>query len=257
MRGASTLRLPPTAAESPDRGTAGRPPSPSGWPSTRGRLDPRTATVYGRGGMKVPREPGREVEREAAPPAAPRHAAADRVLALQSTAGNRAVAAMLAREPDAPVQADAKGAPKDKPPAPPSGPHVVLGGIGAIALEGFSMAGRQTPGGGGRGQGRERDRPPPQEFQLTTRSGSHSSDLMRAATNGKGMDGEIVLKGGVKIVLKGAMITSYQVSGSDKEQIEAWTLNVESAEFVIPKEAEGDEKSRENPGYDLAPGKGS
>ncbi len=167
--------------------------------------------------MKVPREPGREVEREAAPPAAPRQAAADRVLALQSTAGNRAVAAMLAREPDAPVQADAKGAPKDKPPAPPSGPHVVLGGIGAIALEGFSMAGRQTPGGGGRGQGRERDRPPPQEFQLTTRAGSHSSDLMRAATNGKGMDGEIVLKGGVKIILKGAMVTSYNVSGSDKD----------------------------------------
>ena len=60
----------------------------------------------------------------------------------------------------------------------------------------------------------------------------------------------------MKIIVKGAMVTSYSVSGSDKEQIEGWTLNVESAEFVIPKDAEGDEKGRDNPGYDLAPGKG-
>ena len=80
---------------------------------------------------------------------------------------------------------------------------------------------------------------------------------MRAATDGKGMDGEIVLKGGAKIILKGAMVTSYNVSGSGETQIEVWTLNVESAEFVTPKDAEGDEKSRDNPGYDLAPGKGS
>ena len=207
--------------------------------------------------MKVPREPAREVEREPAPPAAPRQAAADRVLALQSTAGNRAVAAMLAREPDAPVQADAKGAPKDKPPAAPSGPHIVLGGIGAIALEGWSMATPRAPGGGGTGRDRDRDAPPPQEFQITTRAGAHSSELMRAATQGKAMDGEFVLQRGMKIILKGAMITSYNVSGSDKDQIEVWTINVSSAEFVIPKDAENDEQGRENPGYDLAPKKGS
>ncbi len=80
--------------------------------------------------MRVPREPAHDVERETSQAAPTRQAPADRVLALQSTAGNRAVAAMLARDPDAPVQADAKDAPKDKKPAAPSGPHIVAGRAG-------------------------------------------------------------------------------------------------------------------------------
>ena len=54
------------------------------------------------------------------------------------------------------------------------------------------------------------DKLPPQEFAADDEGGRPLADLMRAFTSGKGMDGEIVLKGGVKVILKGAMVNELQ-----------------------------------------------
>jgi hypothetical protein len=208
--------------------------------------------------MRVPREEGRDVEREAAQAAPTRQAPADRVLALQSTAGNRAVAAMLARDPDAPVQADAKDAPKDKKPAAPSGMHVTLGGLGTIALESATIQGSGPGGGsGGTGRGRDQERQPPREIILSSKLGEHSAALQRALVDGKPMDGEIVLSG-VKIVVKGAVVSSYSTSeaGGGKEPMEAWTINVQSIEFVKPP-TKDDEAKPDRSAWDLAEQKGS
>jgi hypothetical protein len=210
--------------------------------------------------MKVPREPAHEVEREPAPAAAPRQAAADRVLALQSTAGNRAVAAMLAREPDAPVQADTKGPPKDKAPEAPSGPHITLGELGTIAIDSASVSTTGPPGGsGGSGRGRGDDRP--KEIVITSRVGKHSALLQKALTDGKPMDGEIVISG-VRIIVKGAMITSYQASDpsgeKDKPLMETWTINPTSIEYVLQQKDDKDgARKPEQDGWDLAVGKGA
>jgi hypothetical protein len=78
-------------------------------------------------------EPGREHEarrsREA-PEREPEPIAAE-LRALQRSAGNRAVAAMLARDAKAPTK------PKEDKAAPPkpAGPCVTIDGIGVIALE--------------------------------------------------------------------------------------------------------------------------
>jgi hypothetical protein len=83
--------------------------------------------------MRHEREPSR---RRDEPPTRdaeqlPEHA----LLALQRAAGNRAVGAMLARDVSPEVEpADAK---KD---AGPSGPHVIVPGIGAIALQSYQMS---------------------------------------------------------------------------------------------------------------------
>ena len=94
---------------------------------------------------------------------------------------------------------------------------------------------------------------------LTSKVGAHSADLQRAAVDGKPMDGEIVISGGIKIIVKGAMVSNYSTSSSSggKEPMESWTINVESIEFVMPKE--GDEKGPQpdRGAWDLAPGKGA
>jgi hypothetical protein len=198
--------------------------------------------------MRVPREPAHDAQREPAQPAASRHRAADRVLALQSAAGNRAVARLLAREPEAPTPTDAKGA--DTKPAAPSGPHIVLGDLGAIALESWSLSGPRGGGGHGAGRGRE-DSPPPQELTLMTKLGEHSSKLAAAAVRGTAMDGELVT-GRMKIVFKGALVSSYSVSGSGKDQLESWTINVAAMEFVLPKqEGDSDKGGPDRGSYDL------
>ena len=118
----------------------------------------------------------------------------------------------------------------------------MLGGIGAIALESWSLLSTGPGGGrGGTGRGREGDRQQPSEISFTSKQGEHSARLAQAAADGRPMDGEIVV-GGMKIIVKGALVSNYTVSsvGGDKEPLESWTINVQSLEFVMPKE--GDEK---------------
>jgi hypothetical protein len=138
--------------------------------------------------------------------------ATDDVLALQRSAGNHAVSAMLAREP-----ADAK--------APPAAAATArLPGIGTIPLQSVSLdPGRfQGPAGGGG----ERSRATTREIVVTSRQGKHSSLLARAAISGGPMTVEIVMaQGKLKLTLENALISSYSTAGGSEGEIESWTLD--------------------------------
>ncbi len=127
------------------------------------------------------------------------------VLALQRSAGNAAVSALLAREP---VAEELKSAEKADTSATGT---VTLTGIGAIPLLAFSM------GGSGRSKGES-------SFEFTSKPGPHSDKLIRALTEGTVVDAEVVLTSGLKIKLLKASIASYSTSGSEGVPIEHWTL---------------------------------
>jgi len=190
--------------------------------------------------MRVPREEVRDVEREAAQAAPPRQAPAERVLALQSTAGNRAVAALLARAPDTAEPADSKG-PPPKQPAAPSGSHIVLGKNAPIPLESFSAPSPSKKG-------------VLPDIQLHSLVGPHSPELARAAKDGGQFDGEIVMPDGRKLVFKAALITSYSTSQADdnKALTEDWSINVQSLEFVQPPKEGKEPPRRESDEWDLS-----
>ena len=97
-----------------------------------------------------------------------RHGPQDGVLNLQQAAGNRAVGAILARQPgtkEAPKEQDKRTS------------HVLLPDIGRIELLSFQW-GERT-----RGE-REEEAPRFRELSLTTTSGKHSNALLRAAATG-------------------------------------------------------------------------
>ena len=141
--------------------------------------------------------------REPAPPRRP--PAAERLLELQRSAGNRAVGEYLAREPE---PADAKEETKA------TGPRVTLPGIGTIPLLSVGF----PPGEGGVGDGKS---PGPRELIMSSAVGKHSSQLSKAMLDGRTMDVEVVLAGGRTVTLHGAIVSSYTTSG-DRE---SWTLN--------------------------------
>jgi type VI protein secretion system component Hcp len=153
------------------------------------------------------------------------------LFALQRSAGNRAVAAMLARDAKAPAR------PKGDKAAPPkpAGPHVTIEGIGVIPLESFQWGSQRGPGGHGGGQ------PHVTEMQFSSQLGPHSNDLFRATLSGEAHDAEIVYPtkdGELRIKLKGAMVSSYSTSGEGKDAMESWTLNFTGVEFKRPKDGE-------------------
>src|SRR5215210_4225373 len=134
-------------------------------------------------------EPPERTERAGpAEPRAPTAAPAAQVLHLQRQAGNRAVAALLARAP-------AETAPAD---APPKDTHVVVPKLGTIVVHSFSMGGASRPGSD-RGTGK----PNVRDVVLSSDQGKHSSDLARALIDGRSLgtielvvmrDGEPVYK---------------------------------------------------------------
>jgi len=153
------------------------------------------------------------------------------LLALQRSAGNRAVAAMLARDAKAPPK------PKEDKAAPPkpTGPHVTIEGIGVIPLESFQWGSHRGPGGHGGGQ------PQVTDMQFSSKIGPHSTDLFRATLSGEAHDAEIVYPtkdGELRIKLKGAIVASYSTSGEGKDVMESWTLNFTGVEFARPKDGE-------------------
>ena len=165
-----------------------------------------------------------------APERGPEPIAAE-LLALQRSAGNRAVAAMLARDTKTPPK------PKEDKAAPPkpTGPHVTIAGIGLIPLESFQWGSHQGAGGHGGGQ------PQVTEMQFSSKIGPHSNDLFRATLSGEAHDAEIVYPtqdGELRIKLKGAMVSSYSMSGEGKDAMESWTLNFTGVEFKRPKDDE-------------------
>jgi hypothetical protein len=115
----------------------------------------------------------------------------ERLLALQRSAGNQAVSALLARSPDTAAPTDDQG-------AKVSGPRATLTGIGTIALLSVSLdpsrAKGTTPGRGGSDNA-------PKDIVITSRLGPHSPKLSKAALDGKAMDVEIVMPGGKSAVV--------------------------------------------------------
>jgi len=153
------------------------------------------------------------------------------LLALQRGAGNRAVAAMLARDTKTPPK------PKEDKAAPPkpTGPHATIEGIGLIALQSFQWSANQGAGGHGGGQSQVT------EMQFSSKVGPHSNDLLRATLSGEAHDAEIVYPtkdGELRIKLKGAMVSNYSMSGEGKDAMESWTLNFTGVEFKRPNEGE-------------------
>ena len=174
--------------------------------------------------MTRARDDERERRPRAEPSARPAEAPGDGVLALQRSAGNRAVAALLARAPDT----------KEKAPAPEAtGSRVTLSDIGTIALESVSW-------------GEQRVKSPPEreedksgEIHLSSVVGSHSPRLLNAATNGTPMDAEVVITSGgrtMRLKLKSAIVASYHQGSGGEGSVETWTLNYASAEWVLEGE---------------------
>jgi hypothetical protein len=143
-------------------------------------------------------------------PAPVSHAA--RIIALQRTVGNHAVAAMLARE----------AAPKQEP-----APGIaVLDGIGTIPLESVSL-GEAHKGG-------SREKPvTSREVNVMSKQGEHSSALQRASLDGKPFEAEILIGDKVRLKLHKALISSFSMSGHGGEgPMDSWVLNAESIEFI-------------------------
>lgn len=183
--------------------------------------------------MKRSVEPDRQRETrrtQEAPEREPDPIAAE-LLALQRSAGNRAVAAMLARDTKAPPKPRAGKAAPPK----PTGPRVTIEGIGVIPLESFQWGSHQGAGGHGGGQ------PHVTEMQFSSKIGPHSNDLSRATLSGEAHDAEIVYPtedGELRIKLKAAIVASYSMSGEGKDAMESWTLNFTGVEFKRPKDGE-------------------
>ena len=110
---------------------------------------------------------------------------ARRVHSLQRSAGNRAVSALLAREPDDATPADAR--------KPESGiGAVTLAGVGTIAIISMSLGPERRPSGvGGGGTTGDRDTKT-QSASFTSRVGDHSAKLFvtpRCAQKPRRMNG--------------------------------------------------------------------
>jgi hypothetical protein len=150
------------------------------------------------------------------------------LLELQRGAGNRAVSAMLAREPDT----KEKEKPKEA-----TGTRATLPGIGTIPLESVQFGGNRRPG-----SSRQREKGEKQdtsgEISLTSKVGKHSQDLFKASFEGKPMEVEVVIAGSagaMTLKLKGAIITNFSVN----EEFEHWTLHFEEMEHSVePAERE-------------------
>jgi hypothetical protein len=138
---------------------------------------------------------------------------AARMLALQRTAGNRAVAAMLARE----------AAPKQEP-----APAVAfIGGLGSVPLVSLAL-GTQHKGGDREHPSTSRDIP------VMAKQGEFSSALALASQRGDVFEVELFVGDKVRIKLHKAMIASFSTAdghGGDGP-MDSWTFNAESMEFV-------------------------
>jgi hypothetical protein len=151
--------------------------------------------------------------------------AADRVLALQRSAGNQAVSALLARSPDATKRKD------DEKGAAAAGARATLSGIGTIPLLSVNFGVTRAP----TGRGEEGKAPTPQEIVFSSKVGEHSTKLNKAVLDGQPMEVEVILPAGgstLRLKLKGAIVSSYSTSGGEGSATETWALNVQSLEHT-------------------------
>jgi hypothetical protein len=142
------------------------------------------------------------------------------MLALQRTAGNHAVAAMLAREA------------KPKQEAPSHG-LAIVDGIGTIPLLSVSMTEGHHGSHGSPGVDREKPaKPPPRDITVTSKQGEHSAALALAYQRGDVLDVELYVGEKVRLKLHKATIAALQVSDANGEPVDSWSLNAESVEFI-------------------------
>jgi hypothetical protein len=140
------------------------------------------------------------------------HAA--RMLALQRTAGNHAVAAMLARE----------AKPKQAEPAPGL---AIVEGLGSIPVVSIGLGEqRASP---------DREHPATsREISLMSKQGEFSAALATAHQRGDAFEVELFVGDKVRVKLHKAVIASFSVSdgpGGDGP-MDSWSLNAESVEFI-------------------------
>jgi Type VI secretion system effector, Hcp len=158
------------------------------------------------------------------------------VLELQRMAGNRAVTALLARDPK-PKAPPAKAPAKKK--DPPKQSYVAISGMDPIVFESAQLGGRPSLSPSHRGSEREAPAQAVAEVVITTIQGDHSTELFKRSLSGEPFSAEIVFqKDGVpymKIKLTNVLISSYSVSGHgggpDAKPMESWTLNADKIEY--------------------------
>jgi hypothetical protein len=156
-------------------------------------------------------EEEREAQERDQPVVAPvSHAA--RMIALQRTVGNHAVAAMLARE----------AAPKQE----PAHAIAIIEGLGTVPLESVSL-GEEHKGG-------SREKPiTTREVSVMSKQGAHSSALQRASVDGQVFEVELLIGDKLRVKLHKAMISTFSMSGHGGEgPMDSWSLNAESIEFI-------------------------
>jgi hypothetical protein len=149
----------------------------------------------------------------------------DRVLALQRSAGNRAVGALLARDTAKPEQ-EQKAA----------GARATLSGIGTIALVSVSFGANRSPPGADAGRGEDAKI---REILVSSKHGEHSPKLSKALLDGTSMDVEVIVPSGkstVRVKLKGAIVSAYSTSGDGDGAMESWTLDFQSMEHTVEGE---------------------
>jgi hypothetical protein len=135
------------------------------------------------------------------------------MLALQRTAGNHAVAAMLARE----------AAPKQE----PAHALAIVEGVGTIPLESVAL-GEAHKGG-------SREKPvTTREVGVMSKQGDHSMALQLASQNGTAFEVELLIGEKLRVKLHKAMISAFSTAdghGGDGP-MDSWTFNAESVEFL-------------------------
>jgi type VI protein secretion system component Hcp len=148
-------------------------------------------------------------------------------------AGNRAVSALLARDPKTKT-------PPAKTPVKPKHSYVAIEGMDPILFESAQFGGSSSVSPSNRGNTREAHAPQIAEIVITTLLGDHSNELFRQSLQGKPFSAEVVYvrpDGQVylKIKLTNALISSYSVSGHgggpDSKPVESWTLNADKIDY--------------------------
>ena len=155
------------------------------------------------------------------------------VLQLQRMAGNRAVAALVARDPKT------KSPPAKKKDLPKHN-YVAIEGMEPILFESAQFGTGQRPTNTTGREAQPDAKPVLSDVVITTYQGEHSTELFKTTLGGPPFAAEVVFvkpdgQPYLKIKLKNAMISSYSVSGhgggADGRPMETWVLNAEKVEF--------------------------